>query len=522
MNLKNSPVAGFFKNLSSDLPAGLVVFLVALPLCLGIALASGAPLFSGVIAGIVGGVVVALVSGSALGVSGPAAGLTVIVLSSIQSLGTFEAFLLAVVFAGILQVLFGIAKGGLIAYYFPSSVIKGMLAAIGIILILKQIPHALGFDVDFEGDESFKQPDGHNTFTELYLAFKHYHPVGVFISAVSFALLLLWDTDKIKKIPYISLIPGALIAVVAGISINELLPGSLKLYDNHLVVLPRFNNTRELLSQLSFPDLSMIANTQVYVVAITIAIVASLETLLCVEATDKLDPYKRTTPTNRELIAQGAGNIVSGLIGGLPLTQVIVRSSANINSGAKTKAAAFFHGVLLLVCVLAIPGLLNKIPLACLAAILLLIGYKLAKIALFKEMYKLGWQQFIPFMVTIVAIVLTDLLKGIGIGLAVSVFYILRENFRNPYFLKKEHLHAGKKYTITLSDSVTFLNKGSILLALNEVPPNSEVVIDGSRSYSIDYDVLEIIHEFTKRAEYKNIKVGLIGIENIKHSSSGH
>jgi MFS superfamily sulfate permease-like transporter len=508
-----------FSNLKSDLPAGLVVFLVALPLCLGIALASGAPLFSGIIAGMVGGLVVASLSGSALSVSGPAAGLTVIVLSAIEKLGSFEVFLLAGAIAGLIQIGLGYLKAGIIGYYFPSSVIKGMLAAIGLILILKQIPHAFGYDADAMGDEDFFQFDGKNTFSELFNAFEHLSFGAIIICAVSIAILLLWDRPFLKKYSFFKIVPGALIVVVAGILINQFFLQAfpeLALSGNHLVVLPIAESVSGFVNQFTLPDFTAFANPQVYVVAVTIAIIASLETLLCIEAADKLDPYKRNTPTNRELKAQGVGNFVSSMIGGLPITAVIVRSSANVNAGAKTKMSAIIHGFLLLASVVLIPGVLNLIPLSSLAAILLLVGYKLAQVTLFKNMYKLGWSQFVPFIVTVVMILLTDLLKGIGIGMAVSVFYILRNNYRTPYFFHKENYREGEKIMIKLSEDVSFLNKGSMLLMLENLPENSYVVIDGSHSQHIDYDVLEIIQEFRLRANQRNIQLELIDVGEVK------
>lgn len=511
-------------SLKNDAPAGLVVFLVALPLCLGIALASGAPLFAGIIAGIAGGIVVGAISGSPLGVSGPAAGLTVIVFGAVASLG-YEKFLAAVVMAGVIQVILGLVRAGIIGYYFPSSVIKGMLAAIGLILILKQIPHALGFDKDLIGDDEFLQADKHNTFSELYYAAR-YHTLGaVIISAISLGVLILFERPFMKKIALFKFIPGALIVVAAGVIINYIFsisaPG-LTLTGEHLVKLPVASNVSEFAGFFTMPDWSALKDTKVYITALTIAIVASLESLLCVEATDKLDPDRRVTPTNRELIAQGAGNMVSGLVGGLPLTQVIVRSSANINAGGKTKLSAIIHGILLLVCAILIPGLLNKIPLASLAAVLLIVGYKLAKVSLFKEMWKLGWEQFLPFMVTITAILFTDLLKGIAIGMVFAIFYILRKNFRTSYFLHKEDIHAGEEIRIVLSEEVTFLNKASIQIMLDELPENSRVKIDGSRSINIDYDVLEIIHNFRQHgAKEKNITLELVKIPAVE-MSSGH
>jgi len=510
-----------FKSIKYDLPSSLVVFLVALPLCLGIALAStGRPdlLFSGIIAGVVGGIVVGFISGSPLGVSGPAAGLTAIVLSAITSIGSFEAFLLSVFLAGIIQVIFGLIKAGVIGYYFPSSVIKGMLAAIGLILILKQIPHALGFDKDIMGDEAFAQKDGHNTFSEIYYALKYSSMGAIIISVASLAILILFETKFMKKITLFRFLPGALIVVILGILMNNFFKSQFPewaLKGEHLVILPVANSFSEFTRFFTHPNWSAFNNYDVYVAAFTIAIVASLETLLCVEATDKLDPYKRITPTNRELIAQGVGNSVSGLLGGLPVTQVIVRSSANVNSGGRTKVSTILHGLLLLLCAIFIPLVLNQIPLSSLAAVLLVVGYKLAKISLFKELYKLGWSQFIPFIATIIAILFTDLLKGIGIGVVFSIFYILRANFRTAFTVKEE----GKIY-IKLAEEVSFLNKTSILLALNKLPENANVVIDGSRSVTIDYDVLEIIQNFKNyQAKQKNIYLELINIPEVKISS---
>jgi MFS superfamily sulfate permease-like transporter len=530
--IKEKHKFSFTDNLRYDLPAGLVVFLVALPLCLGIALASGAPLFSGVIAGVVGGLVVASVSGSALSVSGPAAGLTVIVATAITQLGSFEAFLLAVVLAGVIQIVLGLAKAGIIGYYFPSSVIKGMLAAIGLLLILKQIPHALGYDFNFEGDESFEpvftNPNlqdqsavatgGENTLTELYHAFLEPHVGAVIISVISLAILILWDRPFIQRIRVLKQIPAPLLVVIAGIIINELFLNSfplLALTGNHLVNLPVAEKISKLGEELTFPDYSLIGSYPIYITAVTIAIVASLESLLSIEAADKLDPYKRNTPASRELIAQGVGNMVSGLIGGLPVTAVIVRSSANINSGAKTKVSAITHGVFLLASVLFIPFLLNKIPLSCLAAILLIIGYKLSRVSLYKHMYKIGMDQFVPFTVTIAAILFTDLLRGIAIGMVFSIFFILRNNYKTSYYLHKENGGASDIIKLVLSQEVSFLNKANIQSTLDRVPDNAMVIIDGSLSEHIDYDVLEIIHNFKQTAHSRNINLELINIRDV-------
>lgn len=506
-----------FKYLKNDLPAGLVVFLVALPLCLGIALASGAPLFSGIIAGMVGGIIVASASGSALSVSGPAAGLTVIVHGAIDKLGSYEVFLLAVVFAGALQIIFGYLKAGIIGYYFPSNVIKGMLAAIGIILILKQIPHAVGYDVDNEGDFDFIQADGENTFTEIINSIDHIHPGAVIIAAISLTILILWEQPFLKKFTFFKLVPGALLAVTVGLGVNEwfrIADSPLFLSGDKLVRLPVAESAVGFVNQFTLPDFSALGNYQVYLVALTIAIIASLESLLSVEAADKLDPHKRNTPTNQELKAQGLGNLVSGMIGGLPLTAVIVRTSANINAGAKTKLSAIFHGLLLLSSVIALASVLNKIPLACLAALLLVVGYKLAKVSLFKSMFRLGWDQFLPFVITVIAIQFSDLLTGIAIGMGIAVFFILRNNYRRAYSFHQE-IHEngeGKKITIQLAEDVTFLNKGSIADTLDKLPDNTSVIIDGSKSHSIDVDVLEIIHDFKSTAKLKKIRLELKGI----------
>jgi len=504
-----------FKELKSDLPASIVVFFVAVPLCLGIALASGAPLFAGIIAGIVGGIVVGIASGSPLGVSGPAAGLAVIVFTSIATLGSWPAFLLAVVIAGILQLVMGFAKAGFIAYFFPSSVIKGMLTGIGLLIILKQIPHAIGYDKDAEGDDSFFQTDGENTFSAITSAFNSITPGALLIAAISLAILILWDQVLTKKHKIFQLIQGPIVVVVLGIAMNYMYQtGTLNfsLTEDQVVRLPVAHSLAEFFTQFTLPDFSQVTNWEVWKIAIVLAIVASLETLLCVEATDKMDPDKRVTPTNRELKAQGLGNIVSGLIGGLPVTQVIVRSSANINFGGKTKMSAIMHGVFLLISAITIAGLMNMIPLASLAAILLMVGYKLAKPALFTEMYKQGWEQFIPFVATVVAILLTDLLKGITIGILFGIFYTLRHSYRNSHHLKKV-VTTEEGYNVhhlVMAQEVSFFNKASVLNALDAIPENSKVVIDCTHSKSIAYDVVEIIQNYKINARTKNITVETI------------
>ncbi len=492
------------KNLKRDLPSSIVVFLVALPLCLGIALASGAPLFAGILTGIIGGIVAGAISGSQLSVSGPAAGLTVIVLNAITKLGTFESFLLAVTLAGVIQVILGFVKAGTIANYFPSAVIEGMLAAIGIILILKQFPHAVGYDADFEGDESFLQ-SGNNTFSSIQMALSWINYGAVIISGLSLLIMIYWP--RFKKL---SGVPAPLLVVVTGILLSLLFKDtSLALKPTQMVNVPSVASMGELVGLFRTPDFSGITNKEVWVVAVTIAIVASLETLLSLEAVDKIDPIKRISPTNRELLAQGIGNITAGMLGGLPMTSVIVRSSANVNSGARTKMSAIFHGAWLLLSFLLIPGLINMIPLSCLAAILLITGYKLSRIALFKTMWKHGRDQFIPFLVTVVAVVFTDLLTGVGIGMAVGIFFILRTNLRNPYFYK---ITKDGSITITLAEEVSFLNKAAVQYTLTHLPAESNVIIDGTNSRYIDRDVLEIIHNFKHNAYTKAIIVELVNI----------
>lgn len=522
--MKSSEVQqeSFWANFRADLPASIIVFLVAVPLCLGIALASGAPLFSGIIAGIVGGIVVGALSGSQLGVSGPAAGLAVIVLNAITDLGSFEVFLLAVVLAGVFQVVLGFLKAGIIGYYFPSSVIKGMLTGIGIIIILKQIPHAFGYDKDYEGSFRFWQPDGENTFSELPNMLNYISISATIVTLISLFVLILWEQPFMKRIKLFKVVQGPLIVVLGGILLNlvfQNLPG-WEIKPEHLVQLPVAETISGFFSQFTFPDFSAIGRSEVYITAATLAIVASLETLLSVEATDKLDPLKRITPTNRELKAQGIGNIVSGMIGGLPLTQVIVRSSANIQSGGRTKTSAILHGIIMLACAMTIPHLLNLIPLASLAAILLMVGYKLAKPVMFQKMYKLGWLQFLPFIVTIVGIVFTDLLIGIGLGLVVAIFFVLYNNYKNPYFFFPDKHEEGKPITIHLSEDVSFLNKASILQTLNHLPENSTVYIDASSTVNIDYDVLEIIEDFKISASIKNIDLHVIGYGGVEISNS--
>jgi len=496
------------KNFNHDLPASIVVFLVALPLCLGVALASGAPLFAGIIAGVVGGIVVGSISGSALSVSGPAAGLTTIVLSSIATMGSFDAFLTTVFLAGIIQFVLGVLKAGTIGNYFPSSVIKGMLAAIGIILILKQIPHAIGYDKDFEGDESFIQPDGENTFTEIFNAFGYINFGAVIIFGVSLMILMLWEKPFIKNHKFSTLLPAPLFVVLAGILLNILFTNSfapLAIHEDHLVSLPVADSLASFVNQFELPDLSVIQRKETWTIAFTIAIVASLESLLSIDAVDKLDPFKRTSPLSRELKAQGLANVVCGLIGGLPVTAVIVRSSANVAAGARTRTSAISHGLLLLITALFIPTLLNKIPLASLAAILLMVGYKLTKPSLIRSMYLKGKDQFIPFAVTIVAILLSDLLIGITIGILVGLFFVLKTNFHRALFSVNEK----GNYLIRLTKDVSFLNKALLRQTFKDIPDGSNVIIDGARSAFIDQDILETINDFRESASNRDISVEL-------------
>ena len=498
----------YYSHIGANLSASIVVLLVALPLCLGIALASGAPLFSGIIAGVVGGIVVGLLSGSQLSVSGPAAGLTAIVAVAILKLQVYEAFLLAVVLAGVMQVALGYLKAGVIGDYIPNAVIKGMLAAIGLILIMKQFPHLVGYDANFEGDETFAQADQNNTFSAIYTALNTIKPAAAIIGLGSIILLSIWEKPFIKKNELLRFVPGPLVVVILAIIINgtiEQLSGIASIESTHLVSLPIAHSTTEFISFFTLPKFSFITNVQVWISAVTLAIVASLETLLGIEAVDKLDPLKRITPTNKELKAQGFGNIISGLIGGLPLTSVIVRSSANVSAGGKTKQATIFHGLLLLLCAALIPNLLNKIPLSALAGILIFTGYKLAKITLFKEFYQKGLNQFIPFCVTIIAILFTDLLIGISIGIAVSMIFIIRSNFKTAVLV----VNDNNNYLIRFKKDVSFLNKPIIKSELELVPENANLVIDVARAEYIDKDVIDEVNSFLYHAHLKNIKVAL-------------
>lgn len=496
--------------LRKDLPSSIVVFLVALPLCLGVALASGAPLLSGLIAGIIGGIIVGTLSQSHVSVSGPAAGLTAVVLAAISQLGSFQVFLVAVVIAGAIQVIIGFAKGGFIANYIPSNVIKGLLAAIGIILILKQLPHVVGLSSDFQDDYSFFQPNGENSFSSLFRVFSDFSIGAVIISLISIPIMIYWDKTPLKKLKYF---PGSLFVVLLGVALNyffiTLAPG-IAIQPEYLVNIPKYESLSNI---IIFPSFESIVNYQVWVVAFTIAAIASLETLLNLEAVENIDPHKRVASPNRELIAQGIGNILSGAVGGIPVTSVVVRGSVNIHAGAETKLSTILHGSFLLVSLLVLSPALNYIPLASLATILIVTGYKLTRLSLFKEMYKKGASQFIPFIVTIIAIVFTDLLIGVLVGLATSIFYLLKSNYKNPFILNTETLHIQETIRMELPNQVSFLNKASIKDTLWNVPRDSNVIIDATNSNFIDNDILEIIDDFKNVVSTeRNIKLNVIGL----------
>ena len=499
-----------------DGPAGTVVFLVALPLCLGIALASGAPLFAGIIAGIIGGVVTGALSGSNTSVSGPAAGLAVIVAGAIGSLGSYETFLTAVLLAGLLQLAMGVARLGAVGDYFPNAVIKGMLAGIGVVITLKQIPHALGYDKAFYGDIKFFANGDGNTLSQLLSSLAQVHHGALLIAAASLAILLLWDripaeAPLVRKLR-LKLLPAPLLVVLAGIGLNALLAllaPSLQVVDReHLVSLPIASSVSDFLGQFRHPNFGAFGNPEVWTVAVTLAIVASLETLLSVEAADRIDPYRRITPTNRELMAQGVGNMLSALLGGLPITSVIVRSSANVYAGSHTWMSAFIHGWLLLAATMFFPRWLNLIPLASLAAILIVIGFKLTKPALYRDMYRAGWDQFVPFMVTVVAVAFSDLLTGVLIGFACGLFYVIRTNHHAAISVVQQDNY----YLLRFNKDASFVNKSELRRKLRSIPENSFVIIDGTKSLYFDHDVYETVEDFQKLAPYRNITVELRSI----------
>jgi len=529
----------FMSNIKFDLPAGLVVFFVALPLCLGISLAStsysgiegiedfAGIVMPGIIAGIIGGIVVGSFSGSKFGVSGPAAGLITIIAAAIIEFGGFgnggyEKFALAVLLGGIIQTILGFLKAGLVAYYIPFSVIKGMLAGIGVTILIKEIPHFFGYDKNPEGDLSFNQVDGHNPFEDLSLMTDNIHVGATLVGLISLIILILWGQKFIKKSAILNLIPGPLVAIVASILMSFVMIGNsdLLIAAEHLVSVPTPSSFDEFSGMFYFPDFSAITDYKVWTIAITIAIVASIESLLCVEATDKMDPHKGRTPMSRELVAQGIGNVISGLLGGLPITQVIVRSSANIDAGAKSKNSAIIHGILLLIFVLAIPGLLNMIPRATLAAVLLLIGWKLASPKSIIAMVKAGWTQYVPFFVVVVVMLLTDLLIGVGAGMVIAFLIILYTNFKMSFFMvDKSH---PKELHLKLSQHTTFLNKASIMKGLDSIEDGSSIEIDLSDTISIDYDVSEAIRDFEESAEDRGITVKIIHEEKLIQISMSH
>ena len=509
--------------LKSDASSGLVVFLVALPLCLGIALASGAPLFAGILAGIIGGTVVAMLSGSEVSVSGPAAGLAVIVATAIQHLGSFPVFQTCIVLAGLLQLAFGVLKLGSVADYVPSPVLKGMLAGIGIVIILKQIPHAVGRDTDYEGDLSFLEKAGENSFTDIVKALYASNGEAIIISLSCMLLILAWDSAWLKRFHFTKLLPGALAAVILGTAINEGFRAFfgnfyLRAEDGHLVALPVVSSADAFVKLFSFPDFGALLRQDVWTTALTIAVVASIETLLSLEAADKLDPFKRVSSPNRELLAQGTGNLCSGFIGGLPITSVVVRTSANVYAGARTRMSAFIHGCLLLVAVLAIPGWLNHVPLSCLAAILILIGYKLAKVKLFTTMYAAGWAQFLPFMATVLGVVLIDLLKGVLLGLAVGLFYVLRSNHHQAVGVEND----GNFYSLRFNKDMSFLNKADLKRQLAAIPDGAELVIDGHHAKFVDTDIDDVIADFLENARHRRIKVELRHIQGSDRVAAVH
>lgn len=504
------------KHFVTDVSAGLVVFLIALPLCLGISLASGAPLFSGIIAGIIGGIVVGFFSNSSINVSGPAASVALVVFTAIQSMGSFEAVLVAVILSGIFQIALGFLKAGTVAYFFPNAMIKGILASIGLILILKQIPHAFGVDHVFEGMETFRNNDGTNTFSGILKVFDSISYGATIITIVSLIIIIGWDRPALKKFKFFTYFPSALAAVIIGILLNEFFKSSVPgfaLDPSHLVKLPVADSFGEFFGFFQFPDFNALGNPEVITVALSITFIASLESLLSTEAGDKLDPYKRRTSTNRELKAQGIGNIVAGFVGGLPITAVIVRTSANVSSGGRSKTSTITHGIIMLVCVASIPMILNLIPLAALSAVLFVVGYKLTSVSIYKGVFKQGKKQFLPFIITILVVMFTDLITGIMVGGTVAVFFILRDNYKNAYITQEKIKEEAGIRTLKLAQETTFLNKADIMLYLDHIPENSHLVIDGTDAKFVHHDVYEIIDEFKETAKYKNIKLEVVNLE---------
>jgi MFS superfamily sulfate permease-like transporter len=514
------------KHLKTDLSSGLVVFLIALPLCLGISLASGAPLFSGIIAGVVGGVVVGLLSNSAINVSGPAASVALVVFTAIQDLGSFRVVLVAVMLAGVIQIVLGYLRAGTVAYFFPNTMIKGILASIGLMLIIKQVPHAFGVRKLFKDGVSFGDGQPIDMARGLVHVFDNVAWGTVMITGLALAVILVWERPALKERAFFRTFPSALAAVLLGIGCNEVFVRwfpALALVDGQHVELPVASGPGDFLGFFTFPDFAGAMRPEIVSVALSIAFIASLESLLSTEAGDKLDPYKRRTSTNQELKAQGIGNIVAGLIGGIPVTAVIVRTSANVTSGGRTKVATITHGALMLVCVALIPTLLNKIPLAALSAVLFVVGYKLTSVAVFRAVYAQGRRQFLPFIITIVAVMATDLISGILIGGTVAVFFILRDNYKNGYEHKTPEDTGRASTVMVLSQETTFLNKADIMLFLSEVPEGHHLVIDGRQARFVHPDIHEIITDFQATAAFKNIHLELLGLERlapVKHGGS--
>lgn len=495
--------------LSRDLPAGLVVFLVALPLCLGIALASRAPLFAGLVTGIIGGTIVAFASGSATSVSGPAAGLSVVVAQSIVQAGSYRAFLTALCLAGVMQFALGVARGGMFGAFIPSTVIRGLLAAIGAILVLKQIPHAVGFVGDFDGDMDFSQADGRNTFSEIPFALGHVHAGATIVAAAALgAMIALEHVPAARRSRWM---PGPLVAVIAGLALNELFVRfvpSLAVPPRLRVALPALDSARAFGAQLVFPDPAALLRTHTWSIALTIAIVASVETLLSVEAVDKLDPLRRTTPPNRELKAQGLGNFVAGLLGGIPMTAVVVRGSANVQAGGRSRWSAVVHGALLVLAMVALWPVLNRVPLSALAAVLLLVGYRLTPLSMFAKMYEKGPWYSAPFFTTFLAIVFSDLIKGVAVGVAVAVFIVLKRNAQHAISVRRE----GERATLVLEGHVSFLHKPLAVQRFAQTRDAAVIVVDGSSAMQIDPDIVEVLHDLSAHAKERGTTVVLRSI----------
>lgn len=504
------------KQFKFDFIAAIVVFLVAIPLCLGIALASGAPLFSGILSGIVGGIVVGALSGSQVSVSGPAAGMAAVVVSAISQLGDFNTFLLAVIFAGILQIIVGSLRAGFVADYVPSNVVQGLLCAIGILLIIKQLPLAFTLSADLKELQNHLLDTTESlSINPLYELYEHINDGAAIISLISFAILIYFDKTKLK---FLQGIPAAIIVVVMGVLLNELF---INLYPDfaqnspHLVNIPEHDGLYDLLGKMEYPNWSAWANPKVYLYGLIIAIVASLESLLNVKAGEKLDKKHRYCSKDKELVAQGAGNLVTGLIGGIPVTSVIVRTSVNIQAGSKTKMSTILHGFFILIAVMFIENWLNKIPLSSLASILIFTGYKLTKPAIYRSIYNQGLDRFIPFIATVISIVAFNLLLGIIIGLAISLFFILKSNSQARLDIIKEIYPTGEVNRLVLPQQITFLNKASLIAELDSIPRDSQLIIDARYSNYIDKEIIELIKEFeSEQAPMKNIALSLTGFQD--------